>query len=80
MALDSEPKMFFFEEHAVGYFEDQYPSSPGQYRYMALRGMGHYRLGQALASFGSQRCYYLTEGEKHTFTVLRMKSSILQVS
>jgi len=74
MHSGSEHKEFFFEEHAVGYFEDQLPSSPGQYRYMPFRGPAHLRLVEALASSGSQRCYYVIEGEKRYFTVLRTPS------
>ncbi|HVR24156.1 MAG TPA: hypothetical protein VMU26_12655 [Candidatus Polarisedimenticolia bacterium] len=69
-----EHNEFFFEEHAVGYFEGQVSSSPGPYRYMPYRGNGHLRLGQALASSGSQRCYYVIEGEKNYFTVLSITS------
>ena len=74
MHSGSEHKEFFFEEHAVGYFEDQLPSSPGQYRYMPFRGPGHLRLVEAFASSGSQRCYYVIEGEKRYFTVLKTPS------
>jgi hypothetical protein len=81
MASGSERKEFFFEEYAVGYFEDQPPSSQGQYRYIPFRGLGHYRLVKALASSGSQRCYYLAAGEKRYFTVERIPSLyILEVS
>jgi hypothetical protein len=77
----SEDTQFFFGEDSVGYFEDQLPSSPGEYRYMPFRGVGHFRLVQALASSGSQRCYYLTAGEKHHFTVARISSlHVLDVS
>jgi hypothetical protein len=69
-----ERKEFFFEEQAVGYFEDQLPSSPGQYRYMPLPGPGHLRLVDALASSGSQHCYYMNEGKKHYFIVLKASS------
>ena len=71
---------FFFEEQVVGYFEDHCPSGSGQYRYMPFRGLGHLRLAQALFSSGSQRCYFLTEGEKRYFNVLSMASRVLQVS
>ena len=74
MHSGSGHKEFFFEEHAAGYFEDQLPSSPGQYRYMPFRGPGHLRLVEALASSGSQRCYYVIEGEKHYFIVLKNPS------
>jgi hypothetical protein len=71
MHSGSEQNQFFFEDHAVGYFEDQLPSSPGEYRYMPFRGPGHFRLVEALASSGSQRCYYLIEGKKQYFIVLK---------
>jgi hypothetical protein len=81
MRSGSEHNEFFFEEHAVGYFEDHCPFSPGQYPYMPFRGLGHFRLVQALASSGSQRCYYVTEGEKHYFTILSIASyGVLQVA
>jgi len=70
-ACTSEHKQFFFEEHAVGCFEDQLPSSPGQYRYISLRGPGHLRLIERLASTGAQRCHYVLEGEKHYFIVIK---------
>ena len=73
MHSGSESKEFFFEEQAVGYFEDQLPSTPGQYRYVPFRGFGHLRLVEALAS-GSQRCYYVNEGKKHYFIVLKASS------
>jgi hypothetical protein len=73
MHSGSEHKEFFFEDHAVGYFEDQLPSSPGEYRYMPFRGP-HLRLVEALASSGSQRCYYMIEGKKQYFIVLKTPS------
>ncbi len=74
MHSGSEQKEFFFEEHVVGLFEDQLPSSPGEYRYMPFRGPGHLRLVEALDCSGSQRCYCVIEGEKHYFTVLKAPS------
>lgn|SRR5262245_22570771 len=65
---------FFFEEHAVGCFEDQLPSSPGRYRYLPFDGPGHLHLVKAVASSGPQRCYYLTEGKRHYFIVLNAAS------
>lgn len=70
-ACTSEDKQFFFEEHAVGCFEGQLPSSPGEYRYIPLSGSGHLRLLGMLASTGAQRCYYLLDGEKHYFIVIK---------
>ena len=69
-----EHKQFFFEEHAVGYFEDQLPSSPGHYRYMPFRGPGHLHLVKALATSGPQRCYYVIERKRHYFIVLNTAS------
>jgi len=81
MTSASKPTEFFFEEYPVGNFEDPPPPLPGQYRYMPLRGPGHYRLGQALASSGPQRCYYLAAGEKRFFTVARIPSlHVLEIS
>jgi len=74
MNSGSEHKQFFFEEQPVGYFEDELPSSPGEYRYMPFRGPGHPRLVEALASSGSQHCYYMMEGKKHYFIVLKAPS------
>ena len=74
MPSGSEPKEFFFEEQTAGYFEDQLPSAPGQYRYIPFPGPGHLRLVEALASSGSQHCYYMKEGKKHYFIVLRASS------
>jgi hypothetical protein len=77
----AERNRFFFETQVVGYFEEQPPSSPGLYRYMPLRGAGHLRLLQALASRGPQYCYYIAEGEIHHFIVERVPNvHILQVS
>ena len=76
-----QQNQFFFGDEVVGYFEDQLPSSAGQYRYMPLRGSGHLHLVQALAGTGSQRCYYVVKGEKYYFIVERMPSlHILEVS
>ncbi|HTM38452.1 MAG TPA: hypothetical protein VL156_16995 [Terriglobales bacterium] len=74
MNSGSEHKQFFFEEQPVGYFEDELPSSPGEYRYLPLRGPGHLRWIEALASSGSQRCYYMIEGKKQYFIVLKAPS------
>jgi len=81
MSSGSECKEFFFEEFVVGHFEHHTPCSPGQYRYMPFRGLAHFRLVQALTSSGSQRCYYVVEGEKRYFTVVTLPSyGILQVA
>ena len=77
----AERTRFFLGTEVVGYFEDQLPSSPGLYQYMPFRGLGHLHLGQALASRGLQRCYYIVEGEAHYFIVERIpKPHTLQVS
>ena len=81
--MESVPErcQFFLGTEAVGYFEDQLPSSPGLYRYMPYRGPGHLRLVQALASTGPQRCYYIVEGEPRYFIAERISSlHVLQVS
>ena len=71
---------FFFEGNVVGYFEESVPSSPRHFKYMPYRGVGHWRLGVALAS-GSQRCYYVIDGEKHHFTVPKVVNyGLLEVS
>ena len=77
----AERNRFFLGTEVVGYFEDQLPSSPGLYRYMPFRGLGHLRLVQALASSGPQHCYYVAEGEPRYFVVQRIPSlHVLQVS
>lgn len=70
-ACTSEDKQFFFEEHAVGCFEGQLPSSPGEYRYVPLDGTAYRRLLEMLASRGPQRCYYVLDGEKQYFVVMK---------
>jgi hypothetical protein len=75
-----ERNRFFLGTEIVGYFEDQLPSCPGQYRYMPFRGPGHLRLVQALASTLPQRCYYIVEGKPHYFIAQRVSSlHVLQV-
>jgi hypothetical protein len=75
MQSELKPQSFFFEDEPAGYFEqDQFPLEPGSYRYLAYRGVGHYRLMQSLKSSGSQRCYYFVKGVKHFFTVLNCPS------
>ena len=72
---------FFFGNQAVGYFEDQPPSSAGQYPYMPFRGPGHFRLVQELARKGPQYCHYVANGETRYFTVVRIPSlHVLEVS
>lgn len=41
---------------------------------MPFRGPGHLRSVEALASSGSQLCYYVIKGEKHYFIVLKNPS------
>jgi hypothetical protein len=70
-----KPKSFFFDGAPVGYFEqEQFPSQPGSYRYIPYRGIGHYRLMQALKSSGPQRCHYPIEGTQHCLAVLNCPS------
>jgi hypothetical protein len=72
---------FFFGHQVVGYFEDQPPSSAGEYRYMPFRGPGHFRLGQELGRKGPQYCHYIANGETRYFTVVRIpRHYILEVS
>ena len=63
--MQSGPKniQFFFGTQVVGYFEDQPPSSAGQYRYEPFRGPGHLCLVQELARKGPQCCHYVANGE-----------------
>jgi hypothetical protein len=70
---------FFFGHQVVGYFEDQPPSSAGQYRYVPIRG--HLCLVQELARKGPQYCHYVANGETRYFTVERIPSlHVLEVS
>jgi hypothetical protein len=67
MVQDSQHVEFLFGELVVGYFEDQLPSSPGQYRYMLFRGAGS--------------CHYVVGGEKHYFIIECTPSlHVLQIS
>lgn len=63
MQSGQEHIQFFFGHQVVGYFEDQPPSSPGEYRYMPFRGPGHFLLGQELNRKGPQYCHYVADGE-----------------
>lgn len=65
---------FFFEGHAAGYFLNAEPASTGQCSYMPYRTLAHYRLGQAVTSAGPQTCYYVSDGKKRTFTVIKIPS------
>ena len=72
---------FCFGTQVVGYFEDEAPSSAGQYRYMPFRGPGHFGLVQELARKGPQYCHYDANGETRYFTVVRIPSlHVLEVS
>ena len=72
---------FFFERDVVGYFVDGMPTASGLYSYMPYRGIGHYRLVQALKSAGPQNCYYVVDGQKHGFTVVKIPSyGVLEVA
>jgi len=81
--MQSGPKniQFFFGTQVVGYFEDQPPSSAGQYRYEPFRGPGHLCLVQELARKGPQYCHYVANGETRYFTVASIPSVyVLEVS
>ena len=81
MPTGPEKIQFFFGHQVVGYFEDQPPSSAGEYRYMPFRGLGHYRLGQELGRKGPQYCHYVANGETRYFTVARIpRRYVLEVS
>ena len=80
MKSDQENIQFFFGSQAVGYFEDQPPSSAGQYRYMPFRGPGHLCLVQELARKGPQYCHYVANGETRYFTVERIPSLHMQTA
>jgi hypothetical protein len=72
--MDPDPiaKTFYFCGQSVGYFEDaELPSKPGHYRYMPYRGVGHYRLMEALRKGEPQQCHYVVSGAKRQFTVMR---------
>jgi len=72
---------FFFGSQVVEYFEDQPPSSAGQYRYVPFRGQGHLCLVQELARKGPQYCHYVAHGETQHFTVASIPSvDVLEVS
>jgi len=50
---------FMLDGIPVGYFEgNDFPSSPGRYRYMPFRGPGHYVMRKQLSAGGRPRCYY----------------------
>jgi hypothetical protein len=81
MKSDLENIQFFFGHEVVGYFEDQSPSSAGEYRYMPFRGPGHFLLGQELSRKEPQYCHYVANGETHYFTVARiLRPYVLEVS
>ena len=81
MPTGPEHVQFFFGHQVVGYFEDQPPSSAGEYRYMPFRGPGHYRFGQELRRKGPQYCHYVDNGETRYFTVVSIpRRYVLEVS
>lgn len=82
MRADQEARSFFYEDHPVGYFEDDaLPCVAGKYRYMPFRGFGHYRLQGALRASGPQRCHYVTANSKRYFTVVACPSyGLLQLA
>lgn len=81
MEAGQENVQFFFGHQVVGYFEDQPPSCPGEYRYMPLRGGGHFLLGKELKRKGPLYCHYVANGETRYFTVTRIpRPYMLEVS
>jgi hypothetical protein len=81
MQSNPENIQFFFGSQVVGYFEDQPPSSGGQYRYMPFRGPGHLCLVEELSRKGPQYCHYVANGETRYFTVARIPDPhVLEVS
>jgi hypothetical protein len=72
---------FFFGQDVVGYFANRAPTEKGQYPYMPYRGIGHYRLEQALTSIGPQKCHYVDDGQNRAFTVIEIASyGVLEVA
>jgi len=81
MQAGPENIQFFFGHQVVGHFEDQLPSSAGEYPYMPFRGPGHLLLMQELDRKGPQYCHYVTNGETRYFTVARIpRLHVLEVS
>ena len=68
----TDPKReFVFEEKGpVGVFEERdHPRSPGRYRYMPFRGLGHLSMQKHLRAGGNPRCYYDIGDVRVSFTV-----------
>jgi hypothetical protein len=57
---EGRPLTFEFNGQSVGYFEgiDAYPTTPGKFRYMPYRAIGHLKMIEACARDGSARCTY----------------------
>ena len=54
-------QLFLFEGKPVDYFvSSEYPREPGHYRYIPLRGPGHYELQKRFETADSPVCYYVT--------------------
>ena len=51
---------FFYDGQRAGYFADidQYPSTPGSYRYVAYRGVGHLRFVEECRHSGQATCTF----------------------
>ncbi len=61
---------FFFEENAVGIFEDfKYPSKDGEYQYEPYRGPGHYEMWKTIKKRGFANCFYANDSEIVFFNV-----------
>ncbi len=61
---------FTYDGKRVGYFEEPVcPSTPGRYRYMPYRSIGHYELNIALRAGRRPRCAVPSHPGK-SFTVL----------
>ncbi len=71
MATAAKELEFFYEDMAVGYFEEpEFPSRPGRYRYMPYRGPGHHKMQTARRSGERPKCYYCGTGIRVTFLVV----------
>ena len=70
---------FFFQGEVVGYLDgSSLPNSPGSYKYVPYRGVGHLRLVKALSS-GAQICSYTHKKKAHYFKVSQADVRDLQV-
>lgn len=71
MARMAEPKLeFMFDGDMAGIFEGrEYPRLDGRCLYVPYRGVGHYRMQEALRLSGSARCYYDVDDSRVFFDV-----------